>query len=56
MPLVYVDDHEWTTDRLKDEFFMFLTKTGRYYMQVKDMMYIIPLTQQNPRSEKEALF
>lgn len=53
-PLAYADDHEWTTDRLKDEFFLSLTKNG-YYLQAKNLIYRIPLTEQNPKSEKEVV-
>ena len=54
-PLQYVDDNEWTTDRFKDELFLSLTRNTRYYLQAKNLMYRIPLTAQNPKSEKEAL-
>jgi len=53
--LVYVDDHEWTTGRLKDEFFLCLAKNASYYLQARDTMYRIPLTEQNPISENEAV-
>jgi len=52
-PLVYVDDHEWTTSRFKDEFLLCLTKNG-YYQQAKNTIYNIPLTEQNPKSINES--
>lgn len=53
--LAYVDDHEWTTCRVKDEFFLCLAKNARYYLEAKDLMYRIPLTEQNPATESEGL-
>ena len=56
-PLVYVDDYKWTTDRLKDEFFLCLVKTAdaKYYNQARNLMYRIPLTEQYPKSEEESV-
>jgi hypothetical protein len=54
-PLDFVDDHEWTTGRVKDEFFLCLVKApnNEYYEQAKSLMYRIPLTAQLPESEEE---
>jgi len=56
-PLLYVDESKWTASRFKDEFFICLTKIGnkKYYEQAKGLIYRIPLTEQNPKSEKEAV-
>jgi hypothetical protein len=56
-PLKYVDESEWTTDRLKDEFFLCLAKApdNKYYEEAKILMYKIPLTPQYPQSELEAI-
>lgn len=56
-PLMYVDENEWTTGRFKDEAFLSLVKTPdrKYYEQAKALMYRIPLTKQNPKSEDEAI-
>ena len=56
-PLMYVDESEWTTARLKDEFFLCLVKTpdNKYYEEAKTLMYKIPLTPQYPQSEIEAI-
>jgi hypothetical protein len=47
----------WTTSRLEDEFFLCLTKVEdkKYYQQAKELMYRIPLTEQHPKTEEEAL-
>jgi hypothetical protein len=56
-PLLYVDDHEWTTDRVKDEFFLCLVRAPKkkYYEQAKSLMYRIPFIAQFPKSEEEAV-
>ena len=56
-PLMYVDESEWTTGRLKDEFFLCLVKVpdNKYYEQAKTLMYRIPLTAQYPQNEQEAV-
>jgi len=50
------DEEEWTTGRVKDEFFLCLVKApnGKYYEQAKSIMYKIPLTAQFPTCEDEA--
>jgi hypothetical protein len=54
---MYVDESEWTTDRLKNEFFLCLAKApdNKYYEDAKALMYKIPLTPQYPHSELEAI-
>lgn len=54
---MYVDYSEWTTDRLKDEFFLALVNApdNKYYDEAKILMYKIPLTSQYPQSELEAI-
>ena len=54
-PLMYVDESEWTTGRLKDEFSLSLEKAPnrKYYEQAKALMFRIPLTEQNPKTEDE---
>lgn len=56
-PLQFVDEFYWTTDRLKDEFFLCLVKAHdkKYYKQAEALMFRIPLTEQYPKSEKEAV-
>lgn len=56
-PVLYSDTSEWTTERLKDEFFLCLVKvTGdKYYEQAKNLIFRIPLTQQYPRTEEESV-
>ena len=52
----YTKDDEWTTGRLKDEFFLDLVKSENcYYNQAKNTIYKIPLTEQNPKTELEGL-
>ncbi len=48
-------NHLWTSDRLADEFFLCLCLKGKYYNQAVDLMFRIPLTEQFPKSEEEAL-
>jgi len=49
------EDDVWTTSRFKNEFFVELIKIGKYYEQAKQLIFKIPLTEQNPKSEIEAL-
>ena len=51
------EGEEWTTGRLKDEFFLCLVKApdNTYYDQAKDLMFRIPLTRQVPKTTEEAL-
>jgi hypothetical protein len=55
--LLNVGECKWTTARLRDEFFVDLTKIGnkKYYEQAKDLIYRIPLTKQYPKSEEEGV-
>ena len=49
------EDDVWTTSKFKNEFFIELIKIGKYYEQAKEIIFRIPLTEQNPQSEMEAL-
>jgi len=48
---------DWTTGRLKEEFFLCLVKAPekKYYSQAKDLMFRIPLTQQYSKSDQESV-
>jgi hypothetical protein len=48
-------DHFWTSDRLADEFFLCLCLNKKYYDQAASLMFRIPLTEQFPKTENEAL-
>jgi len=64
-----LNNSDWTTERFKDEFFLDLVKTRciimlesldvifyrKYYKQAIDIMYRIPLTEQYPDTEMEAV-
>ncbi len=49
------NDHEWTTVRLADEFFLRLCLYKKYYKQAKALMFRIPFTGQYPKTEEEAV-
>ncbi len=48
-------DHQWTNNRLGDEFFLCLCLDKKYYQQARELMFKIPLTEQSPKTDKEAL-
>ena len=48
------DQDEWTTARLADEFFLCLCYE-KYYKQAEDLIFRIPLTEQYPPKEEEAV-
>lgn len=48
-------DHQWTNNRLADEFFLCLCQNKKYYEQAKNLMFRIPLTGQSPKTDKDAL-
>jgi len=54
-PLIHFEAHEWTTNRVKDEFFLCLVRApnSKYYEQAKSLIYRIPLTPQFPILEEE---
>jgi hypothetical protein len=56
-PLQFVDESYWTTDRIKNELFLCLVKAPgkKYYKQAEQMMFRIPLTEQYPASDAEAV-
>jgi hypothetical protein len=54
-----IDNHDdvWTNSRLQDEFFLCIAKAPdkKYYEQAKRLLFRIPLTEQYPESNDEAV-